>query len=83
MRADLRKTASLGEVVAAAFDKAADYSTNPKTSVAIGHPGCRAHAAHPAGTNDVRTLAVVHRRGAVMTAPAAATARTSGEPPRR
>ena len=30
MRADLRKTASLGEVVAAAFDKAADYSTNPQ-----------------------------------------------------
>ena len=30
MTADLRKTASLGEVVAAAFDKAADYSTNPK-----------------------------------------------------
>ena len=30
MRADFRRTASLGEVVAAAFDKAADYSTNPK-----------------------------------------------------
>ncbi len=30
MRADLRKTASLGEVVAAAFDKAADYSTDPR-----------------------------------------------------
>jgi hypothetical protein len=31
MRAELRKTAELGEVVAAAFDKAADYSTNPRT----------------------------------------------------
>ena len=30
MTADLRKTAELGEVVAAAFDKAADYSTNPR-----------------------------------------------------
>jgi hypothetical protein len=30
MRADLRKTAELGEVVAAAFDNAADYSTNPR-----------------------------------------------------
>ena len=30
MSADLRKTAELGEVVAAAFDKAADYSTNPR-----------------------------------------------------
>ena len=30
MRADLRKTASLGEVVAAAFDNAAHYSTNPR-----------------------------------------------------
>ena len=30
MRTNLRKTAELGEVVAAAFDKAADYSTNPK-----------------------------------------------------
>ena len=30
MRADLRKTAELGEVVAAAFDNAAHYSTNPK-----------------------------------------------------
>jgi len=30
MRADLRKTAELGEVVAAAFDKAADYSINPR-----------------------------------------------------
>ena len=29
MRADLRKTAELGEVVAAAFDNAAHYSTNP------------------------------------------------------
>ena len=28
MRGDLRKTAELGEVVAAAFDNAADYSTN-------------------------------------------------------
>lgn len=31
MRATLRRTASLGEVVAAAFDKAAPYSTNPRT----------------------------------------------------
>ena len=30
MRGDLRKTAELGEVVAAAFDNAADYSTNPR-----------------------------------------------------
>jgi hypothetical protein len=30
MRAALRKTAELGEVVAAAFDRAADYSTNPQ-----------------------------------------------------
>jgi hypothetical protein len=30
MRPDLRKTAELGEVVAAAFDKAADYSSNPR-----------------------------------------------------
>ena len=30
MSADLRKTAELGEVVAAAFDKAEDYSTNPR-----------------------------------------------------
>ena len=29
MTADLRKTAELGEVVAAAFDEAADYSINP------------------------------------------------------
>ena len=29
MTADLRKTAELGEVVAAAFDQAADYSINP------------------------------------------------------
>ena len=29
MTADLRKTAELGEMVAAAFDKAADYSINP------------------------------------------------------
>jgi len=29
MPADLRKTAELGEVVAAAFDQAADYSINP------------------------------------------------------
>lgn len=29
MASDLRKTAELGEVVAAAFDKAADYSINP------------------------------------------------------
>jgi hypothetical protein len=30
MRADLRKTAELGEVVAAAFDNAAQYSTDPR-----------------------------------------------------
>lgn len=30
MKADLRKTAELGEVVAAAFDRAAQYSTNPR-----------------------------------------------------
>ena len=30
MRADLRRTAELGEVVAAAFDNAAHYSTNPR-----------------------------------------------------
>ena len=30
MRADRRRTAELGEVVAAAFDKAAHYSTNPR-----------------------------------------------------
>jgi hypothetical protein len=30
MRAELRKTAELGEVVAAAFDNAAHYSANPK-----------------------------------------------------
>jgi len=30
MKADLRKTAELGEVVAAAFDRAAHYSTNPR-----------------------------------------------------
>ncbi len=30
MRATLRRTAELGEVVAAAFDKAAHYSSNPK-----------------------------------------------------
>jgi hypothetical protein len=30
MSADLRKTAELGEVVAAAFDNAAHYSTNPR-----------------------------------------------------
>lgn len=30
MRADLRKTAELGEVVAAVFDKAAHYSANPR-----------------------------------------------------
>jgi hypothetical protein len=30
MSAELRKTAELGEVVAAAFDKAADYSINPR-----------------------------------------------------
>jgi hypothetical protein len=29
MPGDLRKTAELGEVVAAAFDKAAEYSINP------------------------------------------------------
>ena len=30
MRTNLRKTAELGDVVAAAFDNAADYSTNPR-----------------------------------------------------
>lgn len=30
MRADRRRTAQLGEVIAAAFDQAADYSTNPR-----------------------------------------------------
>jgi len=30
MGANLRKTAELGEVVAAAFDRAADYSINPR-----------------------------------------------------
>ena len=30
MRTNLRKTAELGEVVAAAFDKAAHYSSNPR-----------------------------------------------------
>jgi hypothetical protein len=30
MPGDLRKTAELGEVVAAAFDNAAGYSTNPR-----------------------------------------------------
>jgi hypothetical protein len=30
MTGDLRKTAELGEVVAAAFDNAADYSANPR-----------------------------------------------------
>jgi hypothetical protein len=30
MRGDLRKTAELGEVVAAAFDNAAHYSANPR-----------------------------------------------------
>jgi hypothetical protein len=30
MKASLRKTAELGEVVVAAFDKAAHYSTNPR-----------------------------------------------------
>jgi hypothetical protein len=30
MRADLRKTAELGEVVVTAFDKAAHYSTDPR-----------------------------------------------------
>ena len=30
MGADLRKTAELGEVVAAAFDNAAQYSTDPR-----------------------------------------------------
>jgi hypothetical protein len=30
MRASLRKTAELGEVVVTAFDKAASYSTDPR-----------------------------------------------------
>ena len=31
MRTNLRKTAALGDVVAAVFDNAAGYSTNPRT----------------------------------------------------
>ncbi len=30
MKTNLRRTAELGEVVAAAFDNAADYSANPR-----------------------------------------------------
>ena len=63
MRALVRKTAQLGEVVEAAFDKAAHYSADPKEVSRLATQRCRPHTAPSAADFAAPRWPSLFRRG--------------------